>query len=219
MGVTATTTSVAASRRLGPDVFELAFKRPAGFDFSAGQRLRIHLGEASRDYSIASPPGADRLTICLRRFAGGRVSPHLSTLRAGAPVTVSGPYGHFRFQASGPPAVFVATGTGIAPFRAMVLDGRRPHLVIHGVPVAAARFYREDFQAAAVAYTACLSRENGAPHGDGCFTGRVTRYLQQRLPPGAYDFYLCGRQEMIRDATLILDERFGGGRVYTEAFY
>ena len=49
--------------------------------------------------------------------------------------------------------------------------------------------------------------------------GRVTEYLDQHLTPGTYDFYLCGRSEMIRDVTLLIDERFPGSLVYTELFY
>ncbi len=35
----------------------------------------------------------------------------------------------------------------------------------------------------------------------------------------SYDLYLCGRQEMIRDATLMADERFPGSLVFSEFFY
>ena len=51
------------------------------------------------------------------------------------------------------------------------------------------------------------------------FHGRVTDYLRDKLPVTAYDFYLCGRREMIRDVTLLVDERFPGSHIYTEPFY
>jgi hypothetical protein len=47
----------------------------------------------------------------------------------------------------------------------------------------------------------------------------VTDYIRNRLPPRTYDFYLCGRQDMIRDVTLLVDERFDGSLVYSEIFY
>jgi hypothetical protein len=43
--------------------------------------------------------------------------------------------------------------------------------------------------------------------------------MSRRLAPGRYDFYLCGRQDMIRDAIHIVDDRFGDSRIFTEAFY
>jgi len=51
------------------------------------------------------------------------------------------------------------------------------------------------------------------------FQGTVTHYLGQELEPKTYDFYLCGRNEMIRDVTWLIDERFAGSMVYTELFY
>jgi hypothetical protein len=47
----------------------------------------------------------------------------------------------------------------------------------------------------------------------------VTDYLQKNLAPGEYDFYLCGRREMIHDVTLLIDERFEGSLIYTEIYY
>jgi ferredoxin-NADP reductase len=48
---------------------------------------------------------------------------------------------------------------------------------------------------------------------------RVTDFLEQKLSPGSYDFYLCGRGEMVRDATHIIDRRFPGARVFSELFF
>jgi hypothetical protein len=36
---------------------------------------------------------------------------------------------------------------------------------------------------------------------------------------GLYDFSLCGREEMIRDVILLVDQRFPDSLVYTESFY
>jgi hypothetical protein len=53
----------------------------------------------------------------------------------------------------------------------------------------------------------------------GCFTGRVSDWAREHLTPRAYDFYLCGSREMIRDVTLLVDEMFSGSRVLTEIFH
>jgi hypothetical protein len=39
------------------------------------------------------------------------------------------------------------------------------------------------------------------------------------MPRIPYDFYLCGRGDMVRDVTLIVDELFSGSLLYTETFY
>lgn len=43
--------------------------------------------------------------------------------------------------------------------------------------------------------------------------------VRDELSVKAYDFYLCGCREMIRDVTLLVDERFPGSYIYTELFY
>ena len=39
------------------------------------------------------------------------------------------------------------------------------------------------------------------------------------LTVGAYDFCLCGRTEMIRDITRIVDDRVSDSRLFSEAFF
>lgn len=208
---------VTANRPLSANAFELALARPAGFGFSAGQRLRLEYGGAERDYSIASAPTETDLRLCIRRVEGGRLSTSLAQAGTGDCVTFSGPQGYFTFKPSSRPPVFVATGTGIAPFRAMAGAGARGFTLLHGVETPADLYYREFIRPRAGAYVACLSAS--PPAEPDHFSGWVTDYLRRRLPPGVYDFYLCGRRDMIRDATLLVDERFPDSLVYFETFY
>jgi NAD(P)H-flavin reductase len=81
-------------------------------------------------------------------------------------------------------------------------------------------YYRSDFGAAASLYVPCLSHPlPGSVLPPGVYRGWVSGYLREHLPTGAYDFYLCGRREMIRDVTLLVDERFPDSLVYAEIFY
>jgi NAD(P)H-flavin reductase len=81
-------------------------------------------------------------------------------------------------------------------------------------------YYESLFRKTATLYVPCLSTlrdpREGAP---GAFAGRVTGYLADHLTSGAYDFYLCGRGEMIRDVILLADQKFPDSLVYTEPFY
>lgn len=211
------TVRVLANRRLSTDAFELTLARPPHFGFLAGQRLRLEYAGVQRDYSIVSAPAETDLRLCIRRVAGGRLTARLAQAGADETVTFTGPHGYFTFKASSRPAVFAATGTGIAPFCAMVGAGVTGFTLLHGVAAPADLHYRDLVQPRASVYVACLSA--GRPAEPAHYRGRVTDYLRNRLPPRAYDFYLCGRQEMIRDATLLVDERFPGSLVYTEIFY
>ena len=51
------------------------------------------------------------------------------------------------------------------------------------------------------------------------YAGRVAGYVADELSAGDYDFYLCGRTEMVRDVTNIVDERFPASRIFIELFF
>jgi len=113
--------------------------------------------------------------------------------------------------------VFVATGTGIAPFVSMGLSGCNGFTLLHGIRNPDERYYADVFERTAGIYVPCISGP-GSPV-PGAFPGRVTGYVAEDLPAGEYDFYLCGRTEMIRDVTRIVDRRFPASRVFIELFF
>ena len=102
----------------------------------------------------------------------------------------------------------------------MARSGVRDFLLLHGVRAAEDLYYEDLFRAAAGEVVPCLTGQgSGQGPRPGAFPGRVTAYLEECLTQGAYDFYLCGREEMIRDVTLLVDEAFPGSRVYAEIFF
>jgi ferredoxin-NADP reductase len=208
---------ILSRRWLSPTTFELTLERPAGFDFQPGQRIRLWSGPNEREYSIAAAPGDPDVVLCIRRVGSSGGSAWLSTTGIGTELRGSGPHGYFTFKPSPRPAIFVATGTGVAPFVSMARAGTKGFTLLHGVKRAEDLFYRDLLSASALRYMACLSED--APADPDVFAGRVTRYLERQVPPGACDFYLCGRSEMIRDVTWLVDDRFPGSRVYSEIFF
>jgi len=78
-------------------------------------------------------------------------------------------------------------------------------------------YYQDDLRPRATLYLPCITgtRERST----GSFTGRVTDYLAHHFPVGTYDFYLCGRREMIRDVTLLVDDKFPGSTILSERFF
>ena len=111
----------------------------------------------------------------------------------------------------------MATGAGIAPFCSMMRSGAAGFTLLHGVDTPDDLFYADEFASAADLYVPCISKEYQP--SKKYFSGRVTDYLKQHLPPAVYDFYLCGRREMIRDVTWLVDEKYINSRIYTETFY
>lgn len=211
------TTRILDRHSLSPKAFELTLSRPPAFNFASGQRICLNHGGAERDYSIVSAPAEPDIRLCIRNVPGGLLSPQFAHASAGMALTFTGPQGYFTFKASSRPAVFVATGTGIAPFCSMAGSGVRGFTLLHGVETPDELYYRAFLQLQAAAYQACLSesRPGAAEH----FGGRVTDYIETHLPRRAYDFYLCGRRDMIRDVTFLVDEGFPGSLVYSEPFY
>jgi len=100
----------------------------------------------------------------------------------------------------------------------MARSGISGFTLLHAVRLPADLYYASRLRQKARKYIPCLTEEAKKAPLD-VFQGNATEYLKQHLTPGAYDFYLCGRSEMIRDVTHLIDRRFPESLVYTELFY
>jgi benzoate/toluate 1,2-dioxygenase reductase subunit len=219
-GAKSYSTKLLARRWLTEKVFEIELTRPSSFQFAPGQRIRFYHETMQRDYSLLTTPSDSTLALCVFNVEKGQFSPVLAAAEIGMKFSFTGPYGYFTYRPSERSAVFVATGIGIAPFLSISRSGVTEFTLLHGVRTASDLNYQDFFRRAARLYVPCLSApQNQIGTMENSFEGRVTRYLKAHFPPGPYDFYLCGRQEMIRDVTLLVDEQFPGSLVYTETFY
>ena len=196
-------------------IFELEFLKPDRFAWRPGQHIRFRFKEADRDYTPVSRPGDSQIKICVRKTGPGRFSDYLSRCPEGQRFEISGPHGHFLYHPSEITAVFVGTGTGVAPFAAYALSGVSGFILLQGARSLDGLIYRELLAQNSREYVPCVSR---MPDAAPVFHGRVTDYLSTRLGPGTYSFYLCGRREMIGDAMDIIDDKFPDAKVFTERF-
>jgi benzoate/toluate 1,2-dioxygenase reductase component len=204
---------------LSNDTFEIELERPPGFRFDPGQGIRVSHSALEREYSMVCGPEDERLALCVQRVPGGALSPALASMEVGSSLAFSGPHGYFTLQSASLHSLFVATGTGIAPFVSMVRAGARGFALLQGAATQADLHYRPIVQAAAGRYVGCLSRESPCQSpAPWMFPGRVTDFLRDRMPPGIFDFYVCGKREMVRDVVSIADERFPDSRVFFEIF-
>lgn len=114
-----------------PDVWLLHLRFPAGVRarFRAGQYLQVLLEDGERrNFSMAnSPLDRDGVQLHVRHVPGGRFSEDtLARLQPGHELRVELPFGDFFLREdSDKPIIFVATGTGFAPIKAMVEDALR----------------------------------------------------------------------------------------------
>ena len=207
-------------RWLSDITFEIELTRPPSFNFHPGQRILVIHQQFERDYSIVSGPDGTTLSLCIRHVRAGGLTPLLAAVKIGSRISFTGPHGYFLFRPSQRPPVFIATGTGVAPFVSMARSGIREFTLLHGVTRPSELYYEALLRTAAERYIPCLSGRPPEPSDhDNAFQGRVTDYLQRNLTPGIYDFYLSGRMEMIRDVTHLVDANFSGSFIYTEIFY
>jgi CDP-4-dehydro-6-deoxyglucose reductase len=224
---------------LSPSVRRFVFRTLDGsaIDYLAGQWMKLYLpGGLDRDYSIASAPieagrpGADRFELAITRVEGGAGSAALFSLAAGARLECLGPNGLFvrEDRHRDVPAVYVATGTGIAPLRAMIHEELlraepSPQVLLFGCRTEADLLYRDELEALArthprFRYVPTLSRA-----GQG-WQGR-TGYVQSHLAAihaelGPSHHYVCGLTKMIDDVRRTLEESLGLDRrfVHTERY-
>lgn len=112
------------------------FEKPAGFEFKAGQFMDVTLVNPpetdaegnTRAYSIASAPYEPDLIIAtrMRDTAFKRV---LKTMPLGSTVEIDGPMGSFTLHNNAAkPAVILAGGIGVTPFRSIAFQASHDNL-------------------------------------------------------------------------------------------
>ena len=129
------------------------------------------------------------------------------------------PLGHYTLSGSARRPVFIATGTGLAPFLPMFQALQASGRLAHAMLVFGCRTREDDLTAGLVELPGrvirCMSRED-AP--DGGLRGRVTDALQTlECDFEASDFYVCGASTMVADCKALLEAR-GVQHLYTESF-
>jgi ferredoxin--NADP+ reductase len=194
-----------------------------------------------RPYSVASAPavaGSDGYEFYVRLVHGGTFSPLLWRLPVGHGMRMIGPMGKFMLEPDDDRThVFISSGTGNAPFVAMMrqllIDGRPRRVVfLNGVSYADELGYREElegWQASGtypVAYLPTVSRpDDPRNRGWGGRTGRVEMILapvldELGLTPAESIAYICGNPDMILSAEATLLERgYPAEQIHKELYW
>ena len=199
-----TAVSLSFTEELSEGIFLIGFKR--NFRFKAGQVIGIALEPHGprRLYSICSGEEDEEIRILYKVVDEGFLTPQLSDLEAGDTIWITGPGGEF--TGDDDPAVWIATGTGVAPFYAMARSGlaENKKVILGNRYLEQFHFFDEFSGLLGGNYIRCCTAEEH----DGVYPGRVTRYLSEEaeLDP-ALKYYLCGSAEMVVETRDILIER------------
>lgn len=200
-------------------LFELQFER-GNISFEPGNCMALFCDDIeSRPYSIASGSGEKLLRFLIRRVPQGLVSNWLAKRRPGDRVQGSEPFGWFQPGRSAPDeqSVFIATGTGIAPFLSYLRSNtsRPPRCCFYGVSFAAEAFALNELSGLSN-FQLAVSREAGGIN----YHGRVTGLLDQ-LPLGSkIHYYLCGLDAMIDEVSSWLENHnIDYTQIHREVFF
>jgi ferredoxin-NADP reductase len=217
MTFTTHTALLVRSLMLSPFTTHLEFemKGVTRFGFVAGQWLSLKHNQAdgeeiTRAYSIASPPGEHNgFALCLNRVQAGFMSNFLCDMHEGDEISCQGPFGDFILRPPMRDTIFIATGTGVAPFRAMLHwlladesrhQGKNLSLVF-GNRTEQDIYYHDEFSRLAgdhanFHYLPTLSRPAAEWQG-------LRGYVQEHVPAiaqGRTDMhaYVCGLDKMVK---------------------
>lgn len=223
------TGSVVGKRIWGDGLFTLQVAAPGVAAFEAGQYLQVGVARPEkhvhRPYSVASPHG-ETLDFFIVRVDDGRLTPTLWSLTIGDRVDVSEKaIGSFTLSQvhRGEDLWLVSTGTGLAPYVAMLRESRiwerfsNVHIV-HGVRHAGDLAYQDEMAAyrqkygSRFAYLPAVSRERT----DGALFGRIPTVLAggqleqaagRVITPQHSAVMLCGNPSMLEEMQKVLESR------------
>ena len=197
-------------------LIRFTFENEPVFDFEPGQFISLFAEKdgkrISRPYSIASwPENKAYLELCVKVVEGGFMSNFLHHVAPGTKLQSIGPLGRFVMAEPIPfDTVFVSTGTGIAPFIAMMghilehgLDGGREFHMVFGVRYVHDLIYRDlvekwERQHPNFHFYPTISRPETADWKGR--VGYVQKILENEIDDyGSKQVYICGLHDMVED--------------------
>jgi len=208
-----------AKTQLTPSIWRLEFELDEAVRFIPGQYAKLRVAQFEwRDYSIAAASGR-RLTLLISTRTRGDGSIYADTVQPGEATEIELPFGSYHLLRNAHRKVFVATGTGLAPFLPMfdllAQSGQLNDAELYFGCRTTAEDITRAFACLPQRTVACVSR---APAPAEALRGRVTQALAGlQFEPPTTDFYVCGSAAMVADCKALL-ETAGALRILTEPF-
>lgn len=195
----------------------------SSFSFETGQFVNLKVEpKVMRAYSIASSAShLPEFELCVKIVENGKGSTYIENMKKGDRVEFMGPFGHFGKSSDSKKIVMIATGTGIAPMRAICEEEAEkgfPVLtqLIFGVSEEEYASYQEYFQELDALHKNFIfhlyvSRPNASYQTDSVRKiGRVTSWVDEKTSLDFEDtqILICGNPAMVKQVqTLLRDEK------------
>lgn len=201
--------------------FRFKLVDPPQIEFKAGQFIILNVPQngkvVKRAYSIASPPHESfAIELCIQHVEGGIASAYFWKLKEGETVSISGPHGNFLLKEPlDYEPIFMATGTGVAPLRAMIkhllhVNFTRDVWLLFGTRYEHSLLYESEFRSLAnlrhnFRYIPTISR----PKEWKGEVGHIQQTFQKYVTDSSNkEIYLCGWLEVVKSVCKDL-ESFG----------
>lgn len=209
------------THEIAPEVRHFLFEaaETPALDFIPGQWVSItetvKEKKVTRAYSLASAPHGNRFELCLNRVKEGLFSPWLFRLEPGQSLSMKGPLGSFTPKQPFTDSILIATGTGVAPFRAFlqsmaVAESGAQITLLLGARYEESLLYKQEFEHLEATrpgfrFLPTLTRP---PAGWTGLSGRVQTHLDEVLA-GRTDVhvYICGLRAMVDEVRSLLAAR------------
>ena len=200
---------IASVEQFSPSTIRFAIDLDEGAapGFLPGQYVNVQIPgtELTRSYSFSSAPGARRVEFVVRNVPNGRMSDYLANTAAeGDAISFLGPFGSFYLRPVARPVLFLAGGTGIAPFLSMLRSLEQsgfahPVRLVYAVTNDFDLIGLDELERIAAAhpnfsYLTCVA----APDSTHPRKGYATAHVEPAwMNDGEVDVYLCGPPPMV----------------------
>lgn len=236
-------------KQLIPKVYFLVFQSKSKVEALSGQFFSLEVGsKIFRSYSTVyadqkSPnffeetqilPNLDDNSsyVCfmISTKPGGVASEYFEKIEVSQELMAIGPNGKFKLAENQNPKVFIATGTGLAPFVGMISDilekdKNAKIKLFFGVWTKNDSFVKEFFKTYPKSQYPSLEIYNIIDNSEGAnldeynISGRVTTAIPEIVKDFKNtDFYLCGHPMMVTDMAKVLENLGAKENIYMEKF-
>lgn len=234
------TATVLSKEKISAKVYLVRFSVPSTFTFIAGQTVMMYIAPGvNRVMSLSSSPFETGYIEMIHDVSpGGPGSQWTVGAKIGDSIQMIGPLGRFVLSETETPKVFVATGTGVAPYYSMLnqqiaisrettatlnAESRKLIALYWGLRFEEDIFWKnkfEEMQKDFSDFTFSLSLSQASSSWSGK-RGHVTEHVLHDFEMlQNSEFYLCGNKKMVHEMTeQLLRKNIEKGRIHSELFF
>ena len=208
---------ISSVEKMGSDVLKVILRLPptSYFQYNAGQYVNLIKGNTTRSYSIANKASAsNQLEFFIKKYENGLMSKYwFEEAKINDLLRIEGPLGSFFLrEAKCENIVFLATGTGIAPVKAMLESVIEQHSnfsknkfwIFAGVRYKQNLLWEPNINnnKIQIKYIPVLSRQVKDWNGEKGYVQDI--FLKQNINLKDAQVYACGSNDMIESAKKVL---------------